>query len=441
MGDASTPRLRSVPTETKLVIGLVSGAELVNHTYLMLFPPILAILGGDFGVSLFLLGIAMGAQGVTNTVFQIPFGYLSDGYDRKLALGLSLGLGTLGVFVVALAPSYPALILGQLILGLGVAGHHPVHFPLLSDATPSDLRGRAFSMRGFAGNIGFAAPPVFMTAVIGYRGLSWRHAVAFIGLLGAIYTAVTLFVLYRYVDPAVTRPGGASGDDSDAEASATDAPDETPPIKRRVARELRALASSPAILALALLSFVSATAAWGVTTYTVILLTDGYGIGQDLANLTLTAMFLAGAVMVLVGGDLSDRFAPGRIIVGTFAVVGLLVALFGSTAIPAVAAVGVAVLIGGIRSVAGPARSKLTDSFSGRGNLGVNFAVITVGTMIGGAIAPPLFGAIIEYVAVRTAFFAIAGLSFVALLVTVGILYSYGDGTASRESTAAESDD
>ena len=421
----------------------MSGAELVNHTYLMLFPPILATLGGDFGVSLFLVGIAMGAQGVTNTVFQVPFGYLSDAYDRKLVLGLSLGLGTLGVFVVALAPSYPALILGQLILGLGVAGHHPVHFPLLSDATPSDLRGRAFSMRGFAGNIGFAAPPVFMTAVIGYQGFSWRHAVAAIGLLGAVYTAVTLFALHRYVDPAVMRPGGASGDGSGAEESGApaDAPDATPALKERVARELRALASSPAILALALLSFVSATAAWGVTTYTVILLTDGYGVGQDLANLTLTAMFLAGAIMVLVGGDLSDRFPPGRIIVATFAAVGALVTLFGSVAIPPVAAIVVAVLIGGIRSVAGPARSKLTDSFSGRHNLGVNFAVITVGTMIGGAIAPPLFGAIIDYVAVRAAFFVIAGFAVAALLVTVAILYSYGDGTAARASATAEGDD
>jgi MFS family permease len=430
MDVSSTPGLRSVSNETKLVIGLVSGAELINHTYLILFPPILGILVDDFRVGLALLGIAMGAQGVTNTVFQLPFGYLSDNYDRKLALGLSLGLGTLGVFIVALAPSYPMLVVGQLVLGIGVAGHHPTHFPLLSEASPPDLRGRAFSMRGFAGNIGFAAPPALMTAVIGFRGMTWRHAVALIGLVGAAYTAVTLLLFVRYVDPEVTRAGRGAAEES---------PRRT--LGERVRAELRSFAASPAILALAILSFVSAMAGWGVTSYSVVLLTDGYGIGRDLANLTLTGMFLAGAIMVLVGGDLSDRFPPGRLIVGTFAVVAALVTLFGSTAIPPVAAIGVALLVGGVRSVAGPARSKLTDSFSGRHNLGVNFAVITVGTMVGSALAPPLFGAIIDYVAVRVAFFVIAAFSLVAAVVTVWILYSYGDGAPAAESTPAEGDD
>ncbi|WP_416841789.1 MFS transporter [Haloferax sp. DFSO52] len=422
MDNSLPPRLRSVPTETKLVIGLVSGAELVNHMYLVLFPPILGVLASDFEVSLFLLGLAMGAQGVTNTVFQLPFGYLSDNYSRTLTLGLSLGFGTLGVFIVAVAPSYPVLVAGQLLLGLGVAGHHPTHFPLLSEATPPELRGRAFSMRGFAGNIGFAIPPAFITAAIGLGGLSWRHAVGLIGIAGAVYTIVTLFVFVRYVGPGVTRP-----DRDDTTDTHT-----TRPLSQRILAELRSLAAAPAILALTFLAFIAAMSGWGVTTYTVILLTDGYGVGLDTANLTLTAMFLAGAVMVLVGGDLADRLEPGPVIVATFAVVGLLVTLFGSLAIPPVFAIVVALLIGGIRSLAGPARSKLTDSFSGRQALGMNFATITVGTMVGGALAPALFGALIDYVAIQVAFFAIAGFTFLALFVTVAIVYSYDESTSSE---------
>ena len=431
MGDASTPELRSVPAETKLVIGLVSGAEFVNHTYLVLFPPILGILAADFGVSLTMLGIAMGAQGISNTAFQLPFGYLSDNYDRKLALGLSLGLGTLGTFIVALSPSYPVLVLGQVVLGIGVAGHHPTHFPLLSEAAPPDLRGRAFSMRGFAGNIGFAAPPAFITAVIGFGGLSWRHAVGIIGLVGAAYAAVTLFALYRYVDPDVTRAGSDATRGTDARTT----------LVERIAAEVRSLAASPAILSLAVLSFVSSMAGWGVTTYTVVLLTDGYGIGLDLANFTLTGMFLAGAVMVLVGGDLTDRFSPGPIIVGSFAAVGALLLLFGSMAVPAVAALGVALLVGGVRSLGGPARSKLTDSFSSRDSLGQSFAVITVGTMLGSALAPPVFGAIIDYVEVRIAFLVIAAIALFAALFTVAILHSFGGGGALDETAPAGGDD
>lgn len=417
MGHAAAPGSGSVPRETKLVIGLVSGGEFVNHTYLVLFPPILGILGADFGVSLTLLGIAMGAQGLSNTVCQLPFGYLSDHYDRKFVFGLSLGLGTLGTFIVAAAPSYPVLVLGQVVLGIGVAGHHPTHFPLLAEAAPPGLRGRAFSARGFAGNLGFAAPPVVITAVIGLGGLTWRHAVALIGLAGATYAVVALLALHRYVDPAVTRGANRPGRDRGPRSSLT----------ARFSAELHSIAASPAILALAVLSFLSAGAGWGVTTFTVVLLTDGYGVGIDLANLTLTAMFLAGAVMVLVGGDLADRLAPGPIIVGSFASAGGLLLVFGSLAIPAVAALGTAAAIGGLRNLSGPARSKLADGYSARDSLGQSFAVITVGTMVGGALAPPVFGAVIEGAGLRVAFVAIAAVALVSAAFTVGILVRYGD--------------
>jgi sugar phosphate permease len=117
------------------------------------------------------------------------------------------------------------------------------------------------------------------------------------------------------------------------------------------------------------------------------------------------------------------------------------VVVFGSLAIPATAALAVALLIGGIRSVGGPARSKLTDAFSSRTDLGVNFAVITVGTMVGSALAPPLFGAIIDYVAVGTAFFVIGAITFLAALVTVAVLHTYGDRASVQEPTPVETDD
>lgn len=426
MSGTAAPGLGSVTGETKLVIGLVSGAEFVNHTYLVLFPPILGILATDFDVSLTLLGLAMGAQGLSNTVFQLPFGYLSDNYDRKFAFGLSLGLGTLGTFIVAAAPSYAVLVLGQLVIGIGVAGHHPTHFPLLAEATPPGLRGRAFSTRGFAGNIGFAAPPAIVTAIIGLGGLTWRHAVGLIGLVGAVYAIVSLTLLSRYVDTGITR--GKRPDDDPAGKS----------VATRIRDELRSLVAQPGVLSLAVLAFISSMAGWGVTTYTVVLLTDGYGVGLDLANLTLTAMFLTGAVMVLVGGDLADRFAPGPIIIGSFGVVGLLLVTFGSLAIPAVAALTVAVLIGGLRSLGGPARSKLADAYASRGSLGKSFAVITVGTMVGNAVAPPLFGAVIETVELRLAFFAIAAVTLAAAAFTVGILSRYGDGSRTVPAQGAD---
>ncbi|WP_458186831.1 MFS transporter [Haladaptatus sp. NG-WS-4] len=402
----------SISRETALVVGLIGGAEFVNHTYLVLFPPILEILATEFDASLAMLGIAMGVQGFTNALFQLPFGYLSDNYDRRIALGLSLALSTGSVFLVAFAPTFEVLLLGQALLGIGIAGHHPTHFPLLADATPEHLRARAFSVRGFLGSLGFAAPPVFFAATLSLPGVTWRHAVAGIGLFGAVYATVTVAAFQRYVGTDLTAPGPAESHSG-----------ESIPFGERTRRELRAILASPSILALAVLALVASTASWGLTSYTVVFLRDGYGLALDAANLTLSAMFVVGAVMVLVGGDLSDRFSPGPLIVGSYTVVVLFVGLLATLAIPAAVAVGSLLVVGGIRSLAGPARSKLADRLSTRGDLGRNFALITVGTMTGSALAPPLFGALISRAGLQTAFTLIAGISVVAVLVTVFVLY------------------
>jgi MFS family permease len=431
------PSLPDVSAETKLVVGLIGGSEFVNHAYLVLFPPILGILATDFEVSLGMLGLAMGVQGVTNTVFQLPFGYLSDNYDRQFALALSLALSTGSVFVIALAPSFEILLLGQALLGIGVAGHHPVHFPLLAAATPENLRGRAFSIRGFLGSLGFAAPPTVVTGVIAVPGLTWRHAVGLIGAFGAIYAAITLLVFWRYVDDEITTPDGTGSAAVDGTGSATT--DERSMIVR-IRSELRAIVAAPAIVALGVLALASSIAGWGVTTYVVVFLQDGYGVGLNVANLTLTGMFVAGAVMVLVGGDLSDRYAAGPVILSSYAGVAVLVALLASFVVSPILAILVALILGGVRSIGGPARSKLADVLSSRSDLGRNFAIITVGTMSGSAIAPPVFGALIERAGLQVTFLVVAAVALVALLITLAILRVYGAETGFVESPAGGDD-
>jgi MFS family permease len=192
------------------------------------------------------------------------------------------------------------------------------------------------------------------------------------------------------------------------------------------------------VLALALLALVASTASWGLTSYAVVLLEQGYGLALDAANLTLSAMFVVGALAVLVGGDLSDRFSAGPLIVGSYASVVVLVGLLASMAIPALAAVACLLVVGGTRALAGPARSKLADGLSARSDLGRNFAIITVGTMTGSALAPPLFGALIERSGLRVAFAAIAVISVLAVLVTLFVLYR--QGSERRQPARAEAE-
>jgi len=409
--------VESVPRGPAVVVGAISGSQFVNHAYLVLLPPILTVLATDFEVTLATLGVVLGVQGLTNTLFQLPFGYLADSYDRTLALAVSSFVGAAGVLVVAAAPSFAWLVVGQAIIGIGVAGHHPAHYPLLADATPDGLRGRAYSVYGVGGSLGFAAAPTIITVTIGVPGLTWRHAVGSIGVVGLLYAVAVTALFATSVDDEITRPNVDRTAGERADASLAD----------RLRAELRSLVAAPGILALAALALLASTANWGLTSYAVVFLTDAYGVPLDLANFTLTGIFLVGAVAIVLGGDLTDRFAPGPVIVASFAGLTLLVGLIAARLVPALAAVGLFLLVGGVRSLSGPARDALSERLSATGSVGRSFAIITVGIMLGSAVAPPLFGVLIERSGVGVAFGAVAAVAGLATLLTVGVVTTYAD--------------
>lgn len=411
----ATDRAGDVSRETGVVVGLVSGSHVINHLYLVLFPPILTTLAADFGVGLTALGFAMGLQAFVNTTLQLPYGYLSDNYDRTLTLGLCLGLGAIGAGILAVAPTFEWLLVGQVVLGAGVAGHHPAHFPLISDATDDSLRGRAYSVHGFAGNLGFAAPPVIIIGVTALPGTTWRHAFGLIAVVGALYGIVASYVLTHHVSDEVTQPNPGEDDDRAAATSRLG----------RMVTELRALGRAPSILALGVVAMIASTAFWGVTSFVVVLMEDGYGVASGTASLTLTAMFIAGAALILAGGTLADRFRPGAVLASAYILAGLAVLVLASMVVPPLLAVGVAILAGSLGSLGTPARDKLADILSTRADIGRNFAIITIGIMIGNTVAPPLFGALIESTGYRETFALIGGVALLAAVTTIGIVARY----------------
>ncbi len=429
-----------VSGESGLVVALVSGSHFINHMYLVILPPILTVLTGSFAVGLGALGVAMGVQSLVNTACLLPYGYLSDTRSRTLVLAACLGLGTLGVAIVAAAPSFGWLVVGQAVVGLGVAGHHPVHFPLLSDATPESYRGRAFSVHGFAGSIGFAAAPAVITGVLA-AGYSWRVALGLLAGVGAVYGLFTVLALHFFVDGSVTRPALVEDGDATRTAGDADLGDRARAAFSGFRERVTELTDSPAIVALAALALVSSTAAWGVTSYAAVFLENGYGVSQSLASLALTGMFVASAVMILVGGTLADVVSPGPVMVASYALVTLVVGILASGVLPALAAVGAVVLVGGVRSPSAPARSTLADRISERADLGQNFAAITVGIMLGSAVAPTVFGVVIERAGYRTAFFLIAGIAALALGLTLWVLRRYGTTFAGTDGVPTPGDD
>ncbi|WP_435182456.1 MFS transporter [Halobellus sp. EA9] len=385
------------------VVALVTGSHFVNHSYIVMLAPLVGVLAARFDVSIAAIGLAIGVQNAVILLLQLPFGYLSDAYSRTLVLAISLTAGTLGAALTAAATSYAWLIAAQFVVGVGVAGHHPAHYPLLASATSDASRGRAYSVHAFGGAVGLAAPFAVVAATTAL-GLSWRVAIGAIGVLGAVYSAFCL-LQFRAVDDDITRPGLA------------ERPDERPTLRSipgRIRSLFRTLVASEGILGLTLLAFLTSVAAWTIRTYTPSLLANGYGLPDGTASALTSAMLAVGAGLILAGGSLTDRIGAGPVVIAGYAALVVVAALLATLSLP-LAGVVVVLLLSGSISFSRPARSTLADRLSARADLGKNFALVTIGISLGGVVAPPAFGYLIEAVGLGASFAAVAAVGALSL--------------------------
>src|SRR5512145_974440 len=100
------------PFERRASMGLASiyGLRMLG---LFIILPIFALYAENLpgGESHFLIGVALGAYGLTQAILQIPAGWLSDRYGRKPIIYVSLILFALGSFVAASADNIYLVIL------------------------------------------------------------------------------------------------------------------------------------------------------------------------------------------------------------------------------------------------------------------------------------------------------------------------------------------
>ena len=87
---------------------------------LFLILPVFALYAQELqGNTAFLTGVAIGAYGLTQAVFQIPFGLLSDKFGRKPVIAAGLLIFAIGSIVAAMADSITGVIIGRALQGTG----------------------------------------------------------------------------------------------------------------------------------------------------------------------------------------------------------------------------------------------------------------------------------------------------------------------------------
>ncbi|MDE2440145.1 MAG: MFS transporter [Betaproteobacteria bacterium] len=147
--------------------------------------------GGD---NLALVGFALGAYGLTQAFFQIPYGIASDIFGRKLVIVVGLLVFALGSFVAAWAPDMTWIIVGRVLQGMGAISAAVT--ALAADLTREEHRTKVMAMIGSSIGLVFALSLVGAPILYGWIGMSGLF------ILTGMLALSAIVLLLKAVPPA-----------------------------------------------------------------------------------------------------------------------------------------------------------------------------------------------------------------------------------------------
>lgn len=183
---------KMTPVELRASAGL-AGIFGLRMLGMFLILPVFAIYATTLpgGEDHALIGLAMGAYGLTQALLQLPFGMASDRFGRKPVIYFGLALFVIGSFVAAAAQDIYWIIAGRSIQGAGAISAAVT--ALLADLTREEHRTKAMAMIGSTIGLAFAASMVLGPAL--YQAIGMPGMFALTGLLATLALAVVAWVV------------------------------------------------------------------------------------------------------------------------------------------------------------------------------------------------------------------------------------------------------
>ncbi|MER7178671.1 MFS transporter [Streptomyces hyaluromycini] len=313
-------------------------------------------------------GIVLAAS-VLSSVAQPVFGLLTDRWAMPWILPVSTVLGGLGIALSGLSGSYPLTLVFVAVSGVGIAAYHPESARIARLVSAGSHSAMGWFSVG--GNLGFAAAPLMVTAVVASGGLRLSPLLVLPALAGSVLCLPVLRALQKR-----TALGGT------ATAVAVGADDKASFVKLSLAVVFRSIV------------FV------GLSTFISLYARQRTGGGTAAGTAALSVLYAGGALGSVLGGSLANRW--DRVTVARWSYLLTVAAVAGTVFVPGpLFYVFVALTSAG-----------LYVPFSLHVTLGQDYLPTRVGTAGGvtlgltvsiGGLVSPLIGSIADATSLRTA--------------------------------------
>jgi len=167
---------------------------IISFRFLGLFIvlPVLSIYALSLpGATTTLVGIVIGGYAITQMIFQVPFGIMSDMLGRKETIIMGLLLFAIGSILCAISTDMLTLLLGRFLQGAGAIG--AVVTAMISDLVKEEQRPKAMALMGGSIAASFALAMLLgpvIGAFAGIESLFW---------LTALLAIVSIVILIKLV--------------------------------------------------------------------------------------------------------------------------------------------------------------------------------------------------------------------------------------------------
>mgnify|MGYP000564761223 CR=1 FL=1 len=358
------------------VITLVSLAHAMSHFSHLLLVPLFPIFQKDFALSFSHLGFLVSVFFVISGVGQALSGFWVDRVGARPVLFSAIGVFILAALVAASAQSYSWLIVAAALAGLGNSPFHPCDFTIMNNRVSPARLGHAFSTHGISGSLGWALAPMFyagMTALVG-----WRNAY----FVSALLYAVVLFILWLNRDclhvPVIRPEASISKKESDF-----------------------AFLKLPVVWWCFGFFALSTVTLAMVQSFSVPILKAMHGISFEMATITLTAYLLCGALGILVGGFIASSqtkrgVSSDKAIMICYLVGALLLVLCATGILGAAGTMIALAATGFVVGIGNPSRDMMVKNATPKGASGRMYGTVYSGFDVGFAVAPLIFGALMD---------------------------------------------
>ena len=270
---------------------------MINDIMQSLLAALYPMLKEDYALDFWQIGLLTLTFQVTASLLQPGIGHYTDKRPMPYSLPVGMASSMVGLLLLAYAASYPLLLTGAAMIGIGSAIFHPEASRVARMASGGRY-GLAQSLFQVGGNFGTAIGPLLAAFIVVPRGqasVAWFSLIALLGM-------IILWQVGNWYNRYTLANAGRS------------APSRTLPLPRNKV--------VMALVVLALLVFTKNIYTASIHSYYTFFLIEKFGVSVQYSQMMLFVFLGAMALGTVLGGPVGDRIGPKNVI--WFSILGVL---------------------------------------------------------------------------------------------------------------------